>query len=129
MYIFHWTICGPVPQISRKVDLWAIWFYCKFTNFMLWALKRCIIWFYRTLWSEVMVVWIFQNVYISMDLAITFWHVSQNHFCQLHERFVIQGHIYNIQIIIWWHSLIRTPKTVLACYKNHYQWPQNHFKT
>ncbi len=41
---------------------------------------------------EVTVVLIFQSVYISMYLTITFWHVSQNHFCRLYKRFVIQGH-------------------------------------
>ena len=29
-----------------------------------------------------------------ITLTITFWHVSQNHFYQLYERFVIQGHNY-----------------------------------
>ena len=80
-------------KTSRKVGLWPIWFYCKFRNFMFWALKRHIIWLHSTLWSKVMVVWFFQNVFISTDFTITFWCVSQNDFCQLYERLVIQGHI------------------------------------
>ena len=80
----------PCTQTSHKVNPLPI---CTFPNVMLWALKRCVIWLHSTSWSEVMVVWIFQNVYISMVLAITFCHVSQNRFCRLYKWFVIQDRI------------------------------------
>ena len=52
-------------------------------------LKKCIIWLQSISWTGLN----FQNVYISMDLTITFWHLSQNNFCWLYDRFVMQGHI------------------------------------
>ncbi len=82
----------PVSQVSCQVGPWPIWFYCKFRNFILWVLKWSILWLHSTSWSKVMVIWIVQNVYISMDLTIICWHVTQNHFCQIYKRFVIQGH-------------------------------------
>ncbi len=52
-------ICDPVLQTSRKVAPWPIWFYCKFRNFMLWALNRCIIYLDFTAHREVE-LWLFE---------------------------------------------------------------------